>query len=61
MNTGDWAWCKSCQETCRIVAVESLWGQTWLRVWLTGSAAVFRFQEEHRGLKPCRMTGGKGY
>ena len=46
MNTGDWAWCKSCQETCRIVAVESLWGQTWLRVWLTSSDTVVRVSED---------------
>jgi len=46
MKTGDWAYCSHHGENCRIVAIEPLWGKTYLRVWLTNSDTVVRIPED---------------
>ena len=46
MKTGDWAYCRSYNESCRIVSIEALWGKTYFRVWLSNSDAVVRVDED---------------
>jgi ERCC4-related helicase len=42
MKTGDWAYCHSYSENCRVVSIEELWGKTYFRMWLSNSDTVVR-------------------
>lgn len=42
MKSGDWAYCGSYNENCRVVSIEALWGKTYFRVWLSSSDTVVR-------------------
>jgi len=46
MKTGDWAYCRSYNESCRIVSTEELWDKTYFRVWLSNSDTVVRVGKE---------------
>jgi len=45
MEIGDWVYCDNYREYCRIVSSENLWGQTYFRVWLSGSNTVVRIEK----------------
>ncbi|MFH2001273.1 MAG: helicase-related protein, partial [Planctomycetota bacterium] len=46
MKTGDWAYCSSYNESCRIISIEELWGKAYFRVWLSNSDTVVRVGKE---------------
>lgn len=46
MKTGDWAYCRSYNESCRIVSIEELWDKTCFRLWLSNSDMVVRVDKE---------------
>ena len=55
MNPGEWVWAYEQQQLCRIVEVQSLWGQTLYRVWLPTQDAVVRMRADK--LKPLTEAG----
>ncbi|MFH1719757.1 MAG: hypothetical protein ABIF19_20585 [Planctomycetota bacterium] len=42
MEPSKWAWSIDHRQTCRIVEVQDLWGETTCRVWLPGRDSVVR-------------------
>jgi len=55
MNPGEWVWVSEQQQLCRIVEVQSLWGQTLYRVWLPTQDTIVRIAADK--LQPLTEAG----
>jgi ERCC4-related helicase len=42
MNPGDWVWSKEHRQTCRVIEVHALWGETTYKIWLPTQDAIVR-------------------
>lgn len=55
MNPGEWAWSEEHRQVCRVVDVQSLWGEILYRVWLPAEDTVLRVPADR--LRPAAEGG----
>lgn len=55
MKSGDWLWSEEHRQLCKVVETQTLWGNTFHRVWLPTQDAVVRIRSN--SLKPLTEAG----